>query len=175
MAKTDKTDKTETVRENFNPVVPAGVKMGDFTEKEQTSFPPYWKAEEGRWFVGILIEKDVSDPKFIRFGFQALADTPCMRGPANGKGPNSEDVMVKAGETFSISSWTGLAKLLDEYLGVPFPVPVKVEARAKGKTAEGQDFWHFDVRITAESKKLLSKHREAKRLAKAKERPALEG
>jgi hypothetical protein len=146
----------------------------DFTEKEQTSFPPYWQADEGKSFVGILVEKDMSDPKFIRYSFQALSPVPCKRGPANGTGPNSEDVEVQAGELFHISSWAGLAKLLDEYLDVPFPVPVQVLAKMKGKTAENQDFWHFDVRITPDTKKLLTKYRETKRLAKAAERPELE-
>ena len=169
-----KTDKTEATREHFNPVIPQGAKMPDFSEREQTSFPPYWKPEPGKYFIGVLIEKDVTNPAFIRYQFQAMADTPCQRGAADGSAENSELVTAKAGETFSLSNYSGLAKLLDEYLGVPFPVPVRVEAKNKGKTSEGQDFWHFDVRITSETKKMLSKYREAKRLGKVAERPALE-
>lgn len=161
---------------HFNPVVPEGAKVPDFANwtPEQIGFAPYWNPAPGKWFVGVLTDVDMRDPKFTRYQFEALLDTPCQRGPADEDNDRHEKVMVNTGEKFSISAYSGLTPLFQEYIDAPFPVQIRVMADKKGKTSEGQDFWHFKVDVSPESRKLLTKFRETKKLEAKKTRPALE-
>ena len=161
-----------------NPTAPAGVKMPDFSKwtSEQVGFAPYWTPAPGRWFLGILTDVDRRDPDFIRYQFQALLDTPCQRGPGDVDSERHEKVMVASGEHFSTSVYSGLKVLFDEYEGLSFPVPVRVQATVKSKTSKNQDFWNFKVDVHEDTKKLLIVHRQK---VKAKElesnnRPELE-
>jgi hypothetical protein len=179
MAKNDKASVTESAtesagvdKEHFNPVIPAGMKVPNFSEKEQTSFPAYWQPEIGKWFMGVLVGRDSANPKFIRYLFRAILATPCQRGSKVAE--TVENEMVNVGEEFSVSHYSGLAKLLDEYLGLPFPVGMRIEAIKKTPTKDDNDFWHFDLKLEDGTKKLLTKYRAEKRLAESKsDRPAL--
>lgn len=155
---------------DFNPSAAPGQKLPDFSNwtKEQIGFAPYWTPEEGKWFLGVMTDKDLRDPNFIRLQFQALAVTPCQRGPNDAQNERHEKVIVDVNDHFSMSVYAGIKELFEEYEGMPFPVPVRVTALRKSKTKEGQDFWNFEVIVSPETRKILNAHRaEAKKLKAA--------
>lgn len=185
MAKTEVKGNTATAAaaepEMFNPVIPEGAKIPNFAEwsDEQVSFAPYWKPAVGKWFYGVLTDVDMRDPKFIRYQFQAMLDTPCQRGPGDETDDRHEKVMVPAGGLFSVSLYEGLKGVFQDYASVPFPVAVRVEAVRKDKTKEGQDFWMYKVQVDKPTKALLTEYRTKKLAAlgekKREARPALQG
>jgi hypothetical protein len=183
MAKQNKTEETISDVAAVDPMMPENPVMpeGMFSdhEREQTSFAPYWKPSVGKWFYGILVEVDTKNPKFIRYQFKALLDTPCQRGPGDESDEAHEKVMVKAGEIFSVSHYTGLQDILTDYMNVNFPVALRVLAERKTKTKDDNDFWHFVATVDKKTKALLTEYRNTKKKAKLgsgkqSERPSLE-
>lgn len=132
---------------NMNPAAPEG------WEVEQTGFPPYWNPGEGKAFKGVVIGLDNKDESFQRFALRATSPLMCQRGPAD----ESEEVLVKPGEYFSVSAYAALP--LEKYIGVEVYVAVK----GKRKLQDAKTLWEFTVMISPESRKILA-DREQKRL-----------
>jgi hypothetical protein len=163
-----------------NPTIEKGMPDFDKWSEEQIGFAPYWKPQEGKWFFGAPIAIDMRDPKFVRYQFIAGADTPCQRGPSEEDDERSEQVMVKKGETFSLSVYYSLRDVFDEYLRYGAetgkPVLVRVDALKTVPTKNQPKCWQFKARISPEQKAALTTWRakNVKVLSAPVERPALE-
>jgi hypothetical protein len=131
-------------------MVPAGLpaEVAGFVE-EQITFPPYWNPSEDGFFYGTPIDLDAKDPSFVRYVVEAHADTPCFRGDKNSK----EAVTVKTGEFFTLSAYAGLP--LDRYIGIP----CFVQVTGKREVGQPQPMWTFTLKVSAESKKILTEER----------------
>lgn len=118
-------------------------------EKEQVGFDPYFVIEEGKSFVGTLIGRDDTQKNFTRYQFIATEDMDCQRGPNDVQNERFQAVKVKQGETFNISSFYSLAKLLDEYVDYSTDtskaVIVKVKCTGSVKTTENRDCWLWEA------------------------------
>ena len=136
-------------------------------EKEQVGFDPYFVIDEGKSFVATLIGRDDGDgtaKSFVRYQFQALEDMVCQRGPNNYKDEAYELCEVKKGETFNISSFYSLAKLLDVYLNYSNDtgkaVTVKVTCKSEKKTSTpGRTVWLWEVMVPPVVKAALGEWR----------------
>lgn len=148
----------------LNPTLEQGMPNFDEWSDEQIGFAPYWKPQEGKWFFGAPIAIDARDPKFIRYLFLAGADTPCRRGPADEDDETGENVMVKKGETFSLSVYYSLKHLFEEYLvyseSTEKAVYVRVDALKTVPTKNQPKVWQFRARVSPEQKKMLSTWRD---------------
>lgn len=122
----------------------------DFVE-EQIELPPYWNPEEGKWWYGMPITVDDADPEFVRYVVQAEKDIVCMRGKKN----EQEEVLVKAGEFFTLSAYAGLP--LHRYIGT------RVLIRVKGTRDVGrpQEMWTFSLHVDPKDKAKLMEARRA--------------
>ncbi len=172
---------TETEPEGVkNPTAEKGMPDFDKWSEEQIGFAPYWKPEVGKWFYGMPIAIDMRDPKFIRYQFVAGLDTPCQRGPSDEEDERSEQVVVKKGETFSLSVYYSLRDVFDEYLNYGAqsgkPVLVRVDALRTVPTKNQPKCWQFKARVSPEQKKELTAWRQknVKVLPRGEERPELE-
>ncbi len=157
---------------------PSGENLPDFDkwDKIQIGFAPYWHAEEMKFCYGEVIAKDARDPDFIRYLILAHADHDCRRGPQE----TGEEVKVRKGECFSISSWHSLSQELDYQLFLKEKghegIAVRILAEKKVPTSNaGRTVWQFDVRNDPKHTPMLNKHRgEYQRLvAGGEDRPQL--
>lgn len=149
--------KNKTEEQTANGQVP----NFDNWQEEQVGFAPYWNPEEEKWFYAQIIEKDERDPNFVRYLMRAGMDTPCKRG----SDANQEDVLVKAGEYFTISVYYSLQGAFDFYLETGIRPFMKVIALKEVKTkTSGQTCWTWKLLVSPESKKQLEaarvKHRQ---------------
>lgn len=140
-------------------VSPAGAPDTTGWMKEQTGFAPYWTPSEGKLFFGRVVSRDERDPEFVRYLIQLEQDElACQSGPKD----DPTDVIVRKGDTFTVSVYVQLDGLFNEYLesGI-FPlVCCKALKEVKTKTA-GQTCWTFDLRVNPqEGKKLLAYRQE---------------
>ncbi len=120
-------------------------------EKEQVSFDPYFVIKENAVFVATFVGRDDEAKNFVRYQFMAMENMTCQRGPNDAESPRRELVEVKAGETFNISSFVALAKLLDQYLDYSADtgkaIPIQVKCTGSVKTEAGNDCWLWDARV----------------------------
>ena len=125
----------------------------EFTDKEQISFPPYWKPVVGKSFVAMPMCRDERDPEFIRYHLVAFEDMlDCVSGPVDSATPEP----VKKGETFTIGKYATLP--LDFYMGLPEPLLITVEGT---RPSEGKksDMFIWSIRPTAKCKKIMALRR----------------
>ncbi len=121
---------------------------------EQTGFSPYWAPDEGKRFFGRIVDRDESDPEFIRY----IVEASCLHVCERGDKANHETVPVHKGEFFTVSEYKGLG--LGKYLGFEVLVraknkrPIKVD----GKTKE---LWEWSLKVDGQSKALLTSERKA--------------
>ncbi len=139
----------------------------------QIGFAPYWHPKVGGWIFGQLIGKDSRDPEFVRYQFKALKDTECRRGPSNeneGEGPTGESVLVKKGETFSMSVYYSLADEFDYHLFYASKtgnaVPVRIEAIKKVPTKK-YVVWNFRAQVSPDTAQQLNQNRDEWRRLKS--------
>ncbi len=171
--------KKSDVSDVKNPTV-EGLPDFDKWTDEQIGFAPYWQPGIGKWFFGMPVAIDMRDPKFIRYQFIAGADTPCKRGPSDEENERSESVVVKKGETFSLSVYYSLRDIFDQYLQYGAetgkPVLVRVDALKTVPTKNQPKCWQFRARLDPVQSKALAVWRlkNMKVLPPAAERPALE-
>lgn len=144
-------------------VVDPGVDL-DALEKEfveqQVGFAPYWNPFIGGRFYATpeAIDIDKDDPDFIRYVLKSHINLTCYTGPAD----DAKEVLVKAGDYFTISAYAKLP--LQKFIGVPVMAKVIAELDiGKGKT-----MWDFEVRVSASDDKLLRAKREELGLAALK-------
>ena len=64
-------DEVKSPAQNDNPPAEAEATAPKGWESEQTGLAPYWIVEVGASFQGIVLERDVSDPEFVRYNLQA--------------------------------------------------------------------------------------------------------
>jgi len=165
--------------QNQNPATDGLPDFDKWTD-EQIGFAPYWKPAEGKWFFGMPVTIDMRDPKFVRYQFIAGADTPCQRGPSDEDDERSEAVIVKKGETFSLSVYYSLRDAFDQYLQYGAetgkPVLVRVDALRTVPTKNQPKCWQFRARLSPQQSKELAAWRmkNLKVLPASNERAALE-
>ena len=123
---------------------------------EQTGFAPYWNPVEGASFFGIVVEKDERDPEFVRYLMKAVCDTPCKTGSED----NEEDVLVKAGDYFTVSVYFSLQGLFDFYLENGINTVMKVTAKKQVPTKKtGRKVWQWQVQVSPKDKQLADRKR----------------
>jgi hypothetical protein len=110
-------------------------------DKEALGFAPYWNPTEGAFWAGVVFSLDVRDPLFHRYQVRASIPLACQRGPADG----AERVDITKGEVFSVSAYEQLTPFFNEYLSMPFEVPIKVTAIKKTDTANNREVWLWEV------------------------------
>jgi hypothetical protein len=141
---------TVTVDESFEP------KMDGEMVEEMLGFPPYWepadeKNAKGHYgsFFATVVGFDDSDEEFERWVFQAKHKTLCHKGPAD----DQEEVIIEAGEFFSVSNYAQLR--LSQYMGLDIKLTVedKVDVK-KGK------MWVWKLETTKETHALLMQRRQ---------------
>lgn len=117
-------------------------------------FPPYWNPDEGKQFYAVPVGVDFRDPDFKRVIFQAMAPTECQRGPAE----DAEDVTVQPGEQFTCS----LYAILENQIGflINLPIVLMADKKVKSNTNKTQSYWTFNLKISPESKKILTARRQ---------------
>ncbi len=125
--------------------------LAGFVE-EQISFPPYWTAEVGKWFYAMPVDTDTRDPQFGRYVCQAMSDLMCSTGPKDDR----NDVLVRKGDFFTTSMYTGLP--LDKYIGTG----VFVKCTGTRETKQPNDMLVFTLAVSPEDKKLLLNDRKAR-------------
>jgi hypothetical protein len=131
--------------------------MPDFSgwEEEQLAFPPYLNMEppsgdfKGSWFHALVITLDDRDPQFPRYVLQAATPLHCLQG----KKEEQVDVLVKSGEFFTVSTYSGLP--LERYVGVH----VLVKCIGTRKVDQPQPMKVFQLKVSPEDKKLLMEDR----------------
>jgi len=129
-------------------------------EKEQVSFDPYFVIKENARFVATFVGRDDEAKNFVRYQFLAMEHMKCQRGPNDAESDRREIVDVKPGETFNISSFVALAKLLDQYLNYSDDtgkaVPIEVVCTGSTKTEAGNDCWLWSARVPPKVKAELN-------------------
>lgn len=121
-----------------------------WSDKIQTSFPPYWRGDEGSTFTAKVVQRDDSNPDFERYVLQALRPVQCFRGPKNG----ATEVMVAKGDLFTCGIWTNLN--LDGLIGLEVFVKAKPNIKANTPAGFVRD---FEVILSPESRKILTERR----------------
>jgi hypothetical protein len=133
-------------------------------EREQVGFDPYFVIDKGKGFVATLVGRDDTNPKFVRYQFMAPEDMECQRGPNDIDDERHEKVAIKKGDTFNISSFYSLAKLLDQYVNFSTDtgkaITVRVECTGSTKAESGNKVWLWDVRVSPEDKAMLTEWRQ---------------
>lgn len=164
-----------------------GQDLPDFStwDDVQIGFAPYYHPTKGSAMMAEIVGKDSRDPKFVRYQFRALADTLCRRGPANddeSEGAVGEEVIVKAGDVFSMSVYFSLCDEFDLHLWASAEtgqrLPVRIEALNKVKTKNDRTVWNFKMKVPPEVTKILQPMRDQWRALKsgaATTRPELQG
>ncbi len=153
----------------------AGAPDASNWEKEETGFAPYWKPLAGKAFFARPIGRDDRDPEFVRYQMKLEQDElACQSGPKE----DATDVLVKKGDTFTVSVYVQLDDKFNEYMECGlFPI-VRCEALREAKTSKpGQTCWIFDLRVSPEDKKKLAAFRQEKAksmAAAASERKAIQ-
>lgn len=117
--------------------------------EEAVGFPPYWQPAPGKKFYGTPILCDTSNPEFVRWTLEAAVDHVCTRG----KKDEGDHVLVKKGEWFSVSEYSGLP--LFRFIGKK----ILVTAESTRKLAQGRTLWEFSVRVDQKTKALLESER----------------
>jgi uncharacterized protein affecting Mg2+/Co2+ transport len=164
--------KTEAAKKGYNMGAgPDGKPLPDFDkwDKIQTGFAPYWHPEQGKYCFGRVVAKDNRNPRFVRYLLVAECAHECRRGPKNedsDAGAVGEWVKVKAGDTFSITSYHAMSTELDyqlyllEKFGAQIPIRILAEKKVKTAHEDGnRTCWQFDVRNAPEHTKILTQHR----------------
>lgn len=145
MAKTQNTAPVQTANANA-----AADDMPDFSTwtDRQIGFAPYWTPVEGESMFGKIVAVDMRDPEFVRYQFICLQpELLCHRGPVEG----GEEVMVKKGDTFSMSVYSQLADEMLFHLESGISPPTKITAKTKSKTATvGRTVWNFRCQVSNE-------------------------
>jgi hypothetical protein len=167
----DKKDPTKSTA-----IVPvAGAPDATNWEKEETGFAPYWKPEAKKVFFARPIGRDDRDPDFVRYQMKLEQDElACQSGPKD----DATDVIVKKGDTFTVSVYVQLDDKFNEYMECGlFPI-VRCEALREAKTSKpGQTCWIFDLRVSPDDKKKLASYRRERAqsmAAAASERKAIQ-
>ena len=128
-------------------------------EEEQIGFPPYWKCENvGDFFVGRIVNLDLTDPDFERIVVQAGMTTQCSRGPVD----EQVAVTIKKGEMFSISMYGGLRNAIADFLVTDDPIIVK--CIGKQDTNKPSKMYVWQVKVSPRDKKLIENRRAARAL-----------
>lgn len=122
-------------------------------EEEQISFPPYWEADEGKWFYAIPVMLDDRDKNFVRYVCQALMPMTCAQGSKKGKEADYKPIKVEKDEYFTLSAYGGLP--LERYIGVK----VLVKCTGQRDVGQPQPMWTFKLKVSPEDKKLLTEDR----------------
>jgi len=122
---------------------------------EQVGFSPYWNPDNDKFFIGAVSARDERDPEFIRYLIKAAVDTECKRGSDE----NAEDVLVKAGEFFTVSVYYSLRDLFDFYLESGLRPFIKVTALKEVKTKNKNTCWTWRVQISPKDKAVVEKKR----------------
>lgn len=153
-----------------------------WTER-QIGFAPYWKPKTGESAFASLVARDDSG-EWTRLQLVAHRDLMCRRGPGNDdetEGATGEEVLVKKGETFSISVYYSLEEEFAYHLYLAGKlgraIPMLLTATKKTKTGSGNQVWNWKLQVSPEDNSLLMKHQvEYKQLQAGgvSARPALE-
>lgn len=146
--------------------------------KADIGFPPYWKADVGKGFRGVILMRDERDPDFVRYHIENTGPRAldCQQGPVNDGVVES----VEPGSIFTCSAYGALP--LDRFFGLEVVVKVKGQRKLPGNTKSKnvpRDMFEFEVLVTKEVQALLKSKRaeDAKHLAmiqSAAKRKALE-
>jgi hypothetical protein len=141
--------------------------LGDFTEKENLSFPPYWKSAVGRRFLATVVALDDSDPAFERWVFQAKHAMTCFTGPKDDAKPTK----IQAGDYFTTSAYAqfGNAKVglspnrgLMQYVGED----VLIACTGTQDTGQPTPMFVHEVHVSKETKaRLLAKRQDRQTVA----------
>ena len=134
---------------------------------EQLRFPPYWTADVGKKFLAMVVDMDTRQEDFHRYVLQAKHSIPAATG---GKG-QKEDVVVEAGDFFTMSVYAALP--LDRYVGMD----VYVECTGTQDVGQPQEMYVFKLKVSERDKMLLTqerKERVAAAMAARKEQKRLE-
>lgn len=144
--------KTSEVKNNV--AAPATVDRAgyEFGEKEQISFPPYWKPAIGKSFVAMPLFRDERDPKFVRYHLTAFEDMDdCLSGPTE----DATAAPVKKGETFTLGQYKALP--LDFFMGLPDPVLITCEKTVPSQHPNDTFIW--SIRPTKRCKEIVAARR----------------
>lgn len=119
-------------------------------------FPPYWNPVEGLSFYARPIGVDFRQEDFHRVIFEAMADTPCFRGPAE----DAEEVTVKKGENFTCSLYSILGSQIGFLISLYSIIPNRgMVLKAVKKVASNSDpkrkFWTFELVMHPDDRKAL--------------------
>lgn len=123
--------------------------------KGDIGFPPYWKPNIAKGWRGIILARDIRNPKFQRFQIENTGPAfDCWTGPAR----DGVLVTVETGQVFSISAWRALP--LDKYFGLEVVVIAtgKREGMAPNEESDGQprDMWEWSLWTKKENQRLLA-------------------
>lgn len=116
-------------------------------------FPPYWKPNIAKGFRGIVLFRDVRNPKFHRYQLQNTGpDFDCRTGPAR----DGEVVTVRTGQVFTISAWKALP--LEKYFGLEVVVMARGKREGMPATEESdgpRDMWEWNLLLREEDQRRL--------------------
>lgn len=161
MAKTDKT-----------PVATPDIDFSTWTDI-QIGFAPYWNPKEGEGILATVINRDERNPNFVRYLMVAHRDTMCQRGPAK----DAESVLVKKGETFTISDYFSLTEEFNLQLASGLDPVIYLEPLSKADTESGHQVWRWRMRVneeTGQKLKALRAQNAVRQIDASKVRPQLE-
>lgn len=150
-----------------NATGPATVDPNDFSNPEQwdkreVGFRPYFEADIGSSFAGVVQQKDLRDPDFVRYVIRALQDMTCFEGEKGADGKPQNPVSIKAGETFTVGNYKQIEGELDFYLwvlmttGREIPFFAKVLSEGKVKSDPKKTVLKWELRAHPSVKGLLT-------------------
>jgi hypothetical protein len=116
---------------------------------EQISFPPYLNPAVGLKFLAVPISLDDRDPEFPRWVCEARHSLECEKGSKDEK----EDVVVRAGEFFTMSVYAALP--LERFVGLK----CLIQCTGVKDVGRPQPMFVFDLKLSADDKKLLANER----------------
>jgi hypothetical protein len=134
-------------------------------EKEETGFAPYWTPAPGKKFLATPMGRDDRDPEFVRYQMRLeQAELECQSGPKDDPTP----VIVKKGDTFTVSVYTQLDDKFNEYMesGI-FPILQCIALKEVKTKTVGQTCWTFDLRVSPTDKQKILGFRKEKAMAAA--------
>ena len=133
---------------------------GEWVEDTQVGLPPYWKPRSengpaiGQSFCGIPMMIDDKDKNFIRYVIQATRTMKCWKGPVD----NAEEVIIHAGDLFTVSNYSGLN--LDKYFGFEIAaIVVSDEQLAPTEEIAVRNFYRWKVKVPLATMKQLQEIR----------------